>query len=36
MPDLIHYNQNEYVKGKSIFNATVGNIDGVLEYRKSK
>ena len=33
LPDLIHYNQNAYVKGRSIFDA-VRNIDDVLEYTK--
>ena len=33
MPDLIHYNQNAYVKGRSIFDA-VRTIDDVLEYTK--
>ena len=33
LPDLIHYNQNAYVKGRSIFDA-VRTIDDVLEYTK--
>ena len=33
LPDLIHYNQNAYVKGRSIFDA-VGTIDDVFEYTK--
>ena len=33
MPDLIHYNQNAYVKGRSIFDA-VRTIDDALEYTK--
>ena len=33
LPDLIHYNQNAYVKGRSIFEA-IRTIDDVLEYTK--
>ena len=33
LPDLIHYNQNAYVKGRSIFD-TVRTIDDVIEYTK--
>ena len=33
LPDLIHYNQNAYVKGRSIFDA-VRTIDDVIEYTK--
>ena len=33
LPDLIHYNQNAYVKGRSIFDA-IRTIDDVLEYTK--
>ena len=33
LPDLIHYNQNAYMKGRSIFD-TVRTIDDVLEYTK--
>ena len=33
LPDLVHYNQNAYVKGRSIFDA-VRTIDDVLEYTK--
>ena len=33
LPDLIHYKQIAYVKGRSIFDA-VGTIDDVLEYTK--
>ncbi len=33
LPVLIHYNQNAYVKGKSIFDA-VRTIDDILEYTK--
>ena len=33
LPDLIHYNQNAYVKGRSIFDA-VRTIDDVLEHTK--
>ena len=35
MPELIHYNQNAYVKGKSIFDA-VRTIDDILEFTKCK
>ena len=33
LPDLIHYNENAYVKGRSIFDA-VRTIDDVIEYTK--
>ena len=33
LPDLIHYNQNAYVEGRSIFDA-VRTIDEILEYTK--
>ena len=33
LPDLIHYNQNAYVKGRSIFDA-IRTIGDVLEYTK--
>ena len=33
LPDLIHYNQNAYVKGRSIFDA-IRTIDDVSEYTK--
>ena len=33
LPDLIHYNQSAYVKGKSNFDA-IRTIDDVLEYTK--
>lgn len=33
LPDLIHYHQNVYVEGRSIFDA-VRTIDDVLEYTK--
>ena len=31
IPDIVHYNQNAYVKGKSIFDA-VRTIDDILEF----
>ena len=31
IPDIVHYNQNAYVKGKSIFDA-VRAIDDILEF----
>ena len=33
LPDLIHYNQNAYAKGRSIFDA-VRTLDDVIEYTK--
>ena len=33
LPDLVHCNQNAYVKGRSIFDA-VRTIDDALEYKK--
>ena len=35
LPDIIHHNQNAYVKGKSIFDA-VRSIDDILEFTERK
>ena len=35
IPDIVHHNQNAYVKGKSIFDA-VRVIDDILEFTESE
>ena len=35
IPDIIHHNQNTYVKGKSIFDV-VRTIDDILEFTKRR
>ena len=35
IPDIVHHNQNVYVKGKSIFDAVTA-IDDILEFKESE
>ena len=35
LPEIIHFNQNAYVKGRTIFDA-VRTIDDILEYTERK
>ena len=35
IPDIVHHNQNVYVKGKSIFDA-VRAIDDILQFKESE